>query len=218
MSNEHYFAAQPASELNLRTFHARLVGQVYELTTASGIFSPERVDAGTEVLLANTPAPPPGGQPARPRLRLGTDRPQSRHPFAASDGVGGRCERARAGPRAPECPVAGPRQRQRLYTRQCSHRCDVHDDLVQSAHPSRARTNCTGCSSAGFRGSSPVATRGWWCSATWVRTRCSAGSRRRTPTTSRSPAQRPTRATGCCGDAIAADRAVAPIRPLEHRR
>jgi 16S rRNA (guanine1207-N2)-methyltransferase len=61
MSNEQYFAAHPASELNLRTFHARLAGQVYELTTASGIFSPERVDAGTEVLLANTPAPPPGG-------------------------------------------------------------------------------------------------------------------------------------------------------------
>ncbi len=61
MSNEQYFAAQPASELNLRTFHARLAGQVYELTTASGIFSPERVDVGTEVLLANTPAPPPGG-------------------------------------------------------------------------------------------------------------------------------------------------------------
>jgi 16S rRNA G1207 methylase RsmC len=61
MSNEQYFAAQPASELNLRNFHARLAGQVYELTTASGIFSPERVDAGTEVLLANTPTPPPGG-------------------------------------------------------------------------------------------------------------------------------------------------------------
>jgi 16S rRNA G1207 methylase RsmC len=61
VSNEQYFAAQPASELNLRTFHARLVGQVYELFTASGIFSPERIDAGTEVLLANVPAPPPGG-------------------------------------------------------------------------------------------------------------------------------------------------------------
>ena len=61
MSNEQYFAAQPASELNLRMFHARLVGQVYELTTASGIFSPERIDAGTEVLLANVPTPPPGG-------------------------------------------------------------------------------------------------------------------------------------------------------------
>jgi 16S rRNA (guanine1207-N2)-methyltransferase len=61
MSNEQYFAAQPASELRLRTFHARLAGQVYELSTASGIFSPERVDAGTEVLLGHVPAPPPGG-------------------------------------------------------------------------------------------------------------------------------------------------------------
>jgi 16S rRNA (guanine1207-N2)-methyltransferase len=61
MSNEQYFVAEPSSELNLRTFHARLVGQDYELTTASGIFSPERVDAGTEVLLSNVPAPPPGG-------------------------------------------------------------------------------------------------------------------------------------------------------------
>ena len=61
MSNEQYFAAQPASELNLRTLHARLVGHLYELTTASGIFSPDRIDAGTDVLLANVPAPPPGG-------------------------------------------------------------------------------------------------------------------------------------------------------------
>jgi 16S rRNA (guanine1207-N2)-methyltransferase len=61
MVDEHYFSASPGSELNLRTFHARLVGRVYELTTANGIFSPERIDAGTEVLLANVPAPPPGG-------------------------------------------------------------------------------------------------------------------------------------------------------------
>lgn len=61
MVDEHYFSARPASELNLRTFHPRLVGQVYELTTASGIFSPERVDTGTEVLLASVPTPPPGG-------------------------------------------------------------------------------------------------------------------------------------------------------------
>src|ERR1700743_3991039 len=61
MSNEHYFSAEPASELKLRSFHARLVGQVYELTTASGIFSPERIDAGTNVLLSTVPAPPPGG-------------------------------------------------------------------------------------------------------------------------------------------------------------
>jgi 16S rRNA G1207 methylase RsmC len=39
----------------------RLAGNSYELTTASGIFSPERVDAGTQVLLDHTPPPPPGG-------------------------------------------------------------------------------------------------------------------------------------------------------------
>ena len=61
MANEHYFSASPESELNLRKFHARLVGTTYELTTASGIFSPERIDVGTEVLLANVPTPPPGG-------------------------------------------------------------------------------------------------------------------------------------------------------------
>jgi 16S rRNA (guanine1207-N2)-methyltransferase len=61
MGNEHYFSPSPGSELKLRKFHVRLVGQVYELTTANGIFSPERIDAGTEVLLANVPAPPPGG-------------------------------------------------------------------------------------------------------------------------------------------------------------
>jgi len=32
-----------------------------ELITSNGIFSPERIDAGTQVLLANTPAAPPGG-------------------------------------------------------------------------------------------------------------------------------------------------------------
>lgn len=61
MATAHYFSASPESEPDLRQFHARLAGQVYELTTANGIFSPERVDTGTEVLLSHVPAPPPGG-------------------------------------------------------------------------------------------------------------------------------------------------------------
>ena len=61
MSNEHYFAASPESELKLRTIHARIAGRVYELQTANGIFSPEHIDTGTQVLLANVPQPPPGG-------------------------------------------------------------------------------------------------------------------------------------------------------------
>lgn len=38
-----------------------LAGCDFVATTAGGVFSPDRVDAGTQVLLANTPAPPPGG-------------------------------------------------------------------------------------------------------------------------------------------------------------
>ena len=61
MASEHYFSASPESELKLRQFHARLAGTDYALTTAGGIFSPERVDAGTQVLLATVPTPPAGG-------------------------------------------------------------------------------------------------------------------------------------------------------------
>jgi 16S rRNA G1207 methylase RsmC len=61
MSNEHYFSSSPESELKLRQIRVSLLGQAYDLTTSNGIFSPERIDAGTQVLLANTPEPPPGG-------------------------------------------------------------------------------------------------------------------------------------------------------------
>jgi 16S rRNA (guanine1207-N2)-methyltransferase len=61
MTSEHYFSETPGSAPGLRKFHASLVGQVYELTTGNGIFSPERIDAGTDVLLSHVPAPPPGG-------------------------------------------------------------------------------------------------------------------------------------------------------------
>lgn len=61
MASEHYFSSVPDSELKLRQIHVQLAGQFYELTTANAIFSPERIDVGTQVLLANTPAAPPGG-------------------------------------------------------------------------------------------------------------------------------------------------------------
>jgi 16S rRNA G1207 methylase RsmC len=38
-----------------------LAGRSVEVVTAGGVFSPDRIDAGTSVLLANTPAPPAGG-------------------------------------------------------------------------------------------------------------------------------------------------------------
>jgi 16S rRNA (guanine1207-N2)-methyltransferase len=61
MANEHYFSASPGSELKPRIIRAKLAGIDRELTTASGVFSPERIDAGTSVLLASVPSPPPGG-------------------------------------------------------------------------------------------------------------------------------------------------------------
>ena len=44
-----------------RTISVQLAGRHVDLTTSNGIFSPERVDGGTQVLLAHVPPPPPGG-------------------------------------------------------------------------------------------------------------------------------------------------------------
>lgn len=61
MASDHYFSATPASAENLRRIRVTLAGRDVEVTTAGGVFSPEHVDSGTAVLLANTPPPPPGG-------------------------------------------------------------------------------------------------------------------------------------------------------------
>jgi 16S rRNA G1207 methylase RsmC len=61
MVDEHYFSASPGSELRKRTISVRLAGSDFEVETANGVFSPERVDTGTAVLLSTVPAPPPGG-------------------------------------------------------------------------------------------------------------------------------------------------------------
>jgi 16S rRNA G1207 methylase RsmC len=61
MSSEHYFSTSPSGDPVLRTISVRLAGRTFDVTTANGIFSPERVDTGTQVLLGHTPAPPPGG-------------------------------------------------------------------------------------------------------------------------------------------------------------
>ena len=58
---EHYFSASPGGELVYRTISVELAGQRFDLTTSNGIFSPERVDVGTQVLLGHVPPPPPGG-------------------------------------------------------------------------------------------------------------------------------------------------------------
>ncbi|TQL04476.1 class I SAM-dependent methyltransferase [Cellulomonas sp. SLBN-39] len=58
---EHYFTARPASAAQRRTVRVRLAGQDLEVETAGGVFSPDHVDLGTQVLLRTVPQPPATG-------------------------------------------------------------------------------------------------------------------------------------------------------------
>ncbi len=60
-SSDHYFTAEPASAGDLRTVRARLAGRDVEVVSAAGVFSPDGVDKGTRVLLAEVPPTPDAG-------------------------------------------------------------------------------------------------------------------------------------------------------------
>lgn len=59
--NDHYFTAQPASPDERRVRTVELDGRTVDVETAGGVFSPDHVDLGTEVLLRTVPAPPRAG-------------------------------------------------------------------------------------------------------------------------------------------------------------
>ena len=59
--SEHYFTARPGSAQDLRPLSVRLAGTDLDLVTAGGVFSPDRVDLGTQVLLREVPDPPERG-------------------------------------------------------------------------------------------------------------------------------------------------------------
>lgn len=59
--HDHYFTAQPASEADRRVINIPLAGKTYPVQVARGIFSPDRIDQGTSVLLKHVPAPPSEG-------------------------------------------------------------------------------------------------------------------------------------------------------------
>ncbi len=61
MSGDHYFSSSPGSEWKPKQIEVLLAGRAVEVTTAGGVFSPEHVDGGTEVLLRTVPEPPPSG-------------------------------------------------------------------------------------------------------------------------------------------------------------
>ncbi len=58
---DHYFSSSPGSELRPKTIEVVLAGRPVTVTTAGGVFSPDHVDGGTEVLLRTVPDPPPSG-------------------------------------------------------------------------------------------------------------------------------------------------------------
>lgn len=58
---DHYFTAEPASPDERRRLEVTLAGRTVRAWTAPGIFSPGRVDLGTQVLLREVPPPPSEG-------------------------------------------------------------------------------------------------------------------------------------------------------------
>lgn len=60
-AEDHYFTAEPASADERRTVVVELAGRQVPVETAGGVFSPGRVDLGTQVLLRHAEAPPTTG-------------------------------------------------------------------------------------------------------------------------------------------------------------
>ncbi len=58
----HYFSRRPAGPAETVVVPVTLAGREVEVLTAPGVFSGDRIDLGTRVLLRVAPAPPPTGQ------------------------------------------------------------------------------------------------------------------------------------------------------------
>ena len=56
---EHYFSADPSAPSRPREVVFEVAGREYRLATASGVFSADRLDPGTAVLLRKAPLPGP---------------------------------------------------------------------------------------------------------------------------------------------------------------
>lgn len=69
---QHYFSETPAGDLRSREIEVDLAGATRRLTTAGGVFSPEHLDRGTEILLRTLAASADADGPAvGPILDLG---------------------------------------------------------------------------------------------------------------------------------------------------
>lgn len=60
-NSDHYFTAEPAAPARPREITFMVGGRVYRLSSAAGVFSADRLDPGTAVLLRKAPLPGPRG-------------------------------------------------------------------------------------------------------------------------------------------------------------
>ena len=61
MSEDHYFSQEPSSPLKPKTIQIPVAGELVDVTTASGTFSPTQLDFGTEVLIEQMDLAPVSG-------------------------------------------------------------------------------------------------------------------------------------------------------------
>jgi 16S rRNA G1207 methylase RsmC len=61
MSTEHYFSETPGSDYKPKEITVSINNREVIVTTASGVFSPDHIDQGTNVLLAHLDEAPAGG-------------------------------------------------------------------------------------------------------------------------------------------------------------
>lgn len=61
MTSEHYFSEVPGSDFKARELRVTLADTPVTVVTSGGIFSPDRIDPGTSVLLEHLAEAPPSG-------------------------------------------------------------------------------------------------------------------------------------------------------------
>jgi 16S rRNA G1207 methylase RsmC len=61
MSEDHYFSQEPSSPLKPKSIQIPVAGEIVDVTTASGTFSPAQLDFGTEVLIEQMDLAPISG-------------------------------------------------------------------------------------------------------------------------------------------------------------
>ena len=61
MSSDHYFSQEPKSNYQPKEIELKIAGEVFKVSTASGTFSPLRLDVGTAVLIDHLELAPKDG-------------------------------------------------------------------------------------------------------------------------------------------------------------